>query len=337
MTSEALDLYDIALLLNFERATTEPRFRHAKLVDIASASTPFETIQIRDPPTWDTTQRKHKDGFVFETVEPRSAKARALPDLPTTMLCTPIPANLRDLTSKRLETIFWQARNHDTCYQCIRLLQHFFELFPTDVPVRVRTAKGKEFTTPAFAREILKLTLEAPERLTLSCFLPKGPFYTHGESPTMKHGVLSFRSPDDEDNDSDSVVLDLSSLQFGDAGRGTGGTFVLEEHDVFMARLGAGRGIATGYTLDMRAHLVQIREEAEDRWLIEVAKRAKARWDKRGSEIWCGHCGAPNPALKRCAACHEIGYCNAEHQKAAWVYHKKWCVGAKKKTGEKSS
>jgi hypothetical protein len=34
-TEEVLDLYDIAVLLNYERNTTEPRFRHTKLREVA--------------------------------------------------------------------------------------------------------------------------------------------------------------------------------------------------------------------------------------------------------------------------------------------------------------
>jgi hypothetical protein len=36
MASKPLDLHEIATLLNYERYTTEPRFRYAKLREIAS-------------------------------------------------------------------------------------------------------------------------------------------------------------------------------------------------------------------------------------------------------------------------------------------------------------
>jgi hypothetical protein len=36
---ELLDLYDIAVLLNYERNITEPRFRHTKLREVAYPGT----------------------------------------------------------------------------------------------------------------------------------------------------------------------------------------------------------------------------------------------------------------------------------------------------------
>jgi hypothetical protein len=36
-SEEVLDLYDIAVLLNYERVTTEPRFRYTRLREVAFA------------------------------------------------------------------------------------------------------------------------------------------------------------------------------------------------------------------------------------------------------------------------------------------------------------
>lgn len=32
----------------------------------------------------------------------------------------------------------------------------------------------------------------------------------------------------------------------------------------------------------------------DDEFIQDVAKSAKARWDKHATENWCGHCGAPS-------------------------------------------
>jgi hypothetical protein len=42
---EVLHLHDISLLLNYERASTDPKFQHAKLMDIAAdGDTPFSIL-----------------------------------------------------------------------------------------------------------------------------------------------------------------------------------------------------------------------------------------------------------------------------------------------------
>lgn len=39
----------------------------------------------------------------------------------------------------------------------------------------------------------------------------------------------------------------------------------------------------------------------------------------------CGYCGLVNEKLKKCTACRQIGYCDAECQKKHWPQHKKQC------------
>ncbi|KAK0232705.1 hypothetical protein IW262DRAFT_1326278 [Armillaria fumosa] len=63
------------------------------------------------------------------------------------MLPTPIPFNLAHLSSKELETIYWQARNHDACYKSVTLLQYFFEYYPLETNIRIRTSAGANYIT----------------------------------------------------------------------------------------------------------------------------------------------------------------------------------------------
>ena len=125
-----------------------------------------------------------------------------------------------------------------------------------------------------------------------------------------------------------SAVLDLASMQFGEAGRGrkSKGTFALESLDHFYDRL---ETIAGGCDSSKTKTSHRILDSPDSEWLEKVAKRAKARWDARDTDPWCGHCGAPSLAgikLKKCGLCR-VHYCNAAHQKAAWPFHKRFCTG----------
>lgn len=226
-----LDLYDIALLLNYERASTEPRFRHTKLREVADDTTDFQTIRMLTP-EWGQAVVP-KTGFVFDRARKKSAKYQdEEPDLPTTMLPTPIPLKLRNLTPKQLETYYWQVRNHDGCFRTVTLFQLFIDLFPHDTRIRVRTVEKKGspvvYTTFANERWIMEMDLIQPTSLSLSCVLPDNMTYITGAQEAMVHAVLGFASRGGPGNV--DTILDLASLQFGDVGRGYKGQglFVLE-------------------------------------------------------------------------------------------------------------
>ncbi|KAJ6531685.1 hypothetical protein DFH09DRAFT_1183063 [Mycena vulgaris] len=317
-----LDLYSIALLLNYERATTEPRFRHVKLCDIATASSGFANETIQDVvPEW-MSHTAPKAGFIFEKELPEFSMAPDEPDLPSNMLASPIPANLRNLTAKELETIFWQARGHNGCYKSVSLLQHFFDLYPLDAP-RVRTSAGTDHLTSVSSRVILEMELVKPTLLTVA-HVKNGGTYMTGWGDTMMHVVMAFAK-----DGKIATVLDLASMQFGDAGRGLGGrsTFALESMEDFYDRADI---IARGAVIANTKMCARIDPSPDDVWLKQIAKRVKARWEQRDQKAWCGHCGAPGDALQRCSLCHKDSYCDAAHQTAAWPFHKRFCAGKKR-------
>ncbi|KAJ6509693.1 hypothetical protein DFH09DRAFT_1183049 [Mycena vulgaris] len=319
-----LDLYSISLLLNYERATTEPRFRHAKLCDIATASSGFATAIQNIVPDW-MSHTGPKAGFIFEKGLPEFSMAPDEPDLPSNMLPSPIPAKLNNLTAKELETIFWQARGHDGCYKSVTLLQHLFDLYPPDAPLRVRTSAGADYLTSVSTRVILEMELFKPRLLTVA-HVKNGGTYITGSEDTMMHAVVGFAKSKDGNIE---TVLDLASMQFGDAGRGLGGrsTFALESLDAFYDRV---ETIARGADTENARTSARIGPCPDDVWLKQVAKRVKARWEQRDQKAWCGHCGASGDALQRCSLCHEDSYCDAAHQTAAWPFHKRFCAGKKR-------
>ncbi|KAJ6501577.1 hypothetical protein C8R47DRAFT_1107920 [Mycena vitilis] len=331
-----LDLYSIALLLNYESASADIRFRNTKLWDFASGSTPFAVTDDEKVagylPEWTAYSGPGtKDGFIFSR-DPAGATG---PDLPSTMLPSRVPAHLKHLTQKQLETIFWQARGHDGCYRSVALLDHFFKLVSPDISVSVRIPNGQSFVVPAASRVILELKLVQPKRMTVSIIQGVGgAIHINGDEGTMDHAVVGFPAPASTSYILDvrdiSTVLDLSSLQFGDAGRGVRGrsTFVLESLDAFNKRV---ENIARG-ALNHKISLAFRKGPPPniDEWIRAAAGRAKERWEARDTKPWCGHCGAPSETLRKCTSCQRESYCDEAHQFAAWPFHKHFCSGNKK-------
>jgi MYND finger len=318
MTDDVLDLHELAVLLNYERASTEPRFRYAKLREVSSSVPPyFQTARLQSGEGW-SSSRRNKVGYIFDIKQPANAQ-RDIRDTVSNMLPDPVPQNLQTLSTRGLETIYWQARGHDGCYKTVALLQHFFDLYPDNQPLRIRTATGRDIVTYVANRVILEFILDDPKICTLSTVMPRGESYLSGVQDTMFHAVVEFSGLDEEN---ESTVLDLSSMQFGEDGRGDGGngTFVLESLDKFHDRI---EKISNGCDTSKTKTSPRIGPSADDNWLKSVAARTKIRWENREKEPWCGFCGAP--ASNKCVGCGQAYYCGKTHQKSAWRFHKNFC------------
>jgi MYND finger len=319
-----LELHDISLLLNYERASTEPRFRHTKLREVTTNQ--FSTIRFLSP-EWEQVSTRPKIGFVFDRIKQTTKSSRDEPDLPSNMLPRTVPATLSHLSAKELETYYWQARNHDGCFTTVTLFQHFIDLFPESTQILVRRVdkdKALVYSTLASDRLILEMDLHEPRTVSMSAVLPDNMTYLTGDDPTMVHAVLGFGPPDS----SIDTILDLASLQFGDVGRGNKGRslFVLESISQYTNRL---EKFAKSSNFNDPKLSQRIRGTPRDDWLRAVAQSAKERWEKRATVPWCGHCGAPplrdRRDLKKCSKCKAAWYCDADHQIAAWTFHKHFC------------
>jgi hypothetical protein len=324
MDSEhVLDLYDVAVLLNYERSTTEPRLRHTKLREVAFPGTQPQTVVLDSP----VKQGWNNNPCTWIILDRQQLDTPNAPDLPTDLLRQDERKD-NALSNEQLETLFHQARNHDGCYPAISLLQIFFGLFSAETKLRVRHAcyskqPGISYTTTISRRVIIEESFRSPKFTTAICVLPDHSMYVSGHEPQMKHAVVGF-SP--HDSDTVQSFLDLSSMQFGDIGRGPGPKgkqlFALDTPEEFAMRFSK---LAKGTDPSKSQRNLAISGTPADDWLEEVAIRTKKRWDNRADEKWCGHCGAPG-AKSKCAGCGEAYYCGKDHQKMAWGFHKAYCA-----------
>lgn len=120
--SQTLDLVHIALLLTFERTSTDPRFRGSKLHEVilpghASTQVPLP-VKVKENETF----------IAFDFDPPEDANTITEPDtplnnIPARGLRPNNPLALRSATTKQLETYFHRSRCHDMCFICVLLLQ----------------------------------------------------------------------------------------------------------------------------------------------------------------------------------------------------------------------
>ncbi|KAL1746712.1 hypothetical protein HDZ31DRAFT_61908 [Schizophyllum fasciatum] len=366
MLKETLDLYDIALLLNYERLATNRRFRGAKLLDVARDGGPFTDERIK--PHWDRTGYFEKTAaaqitpgqpsfeFVSKLDEPRHGVSllfhlnhanrdpEADDESSANILATAVqrdvasgatspPFRFSDLqlSDRERETLFHQSRDVGASESAVRLLQHFFSLYPADTLLRIRSydRSEPEYITTISHRLVLPYVLRGLRMHTISSFLSHdSPVCTSpGQDGRARHTVLTFgNAPARWDNI--RTVVHLTSLEFGDAGRGVKGkgTFVLEPIQAYDARL---ERVAEANELLMEEIMPELPPpseggEEEEAHLKALAARVKRRWDKRVAEPWCGHCGAPEPKVQA-KCCSSARYCNREHQVSAWPFHKMFC------------
>lgn len=202
-----------------------------------------------------------------------------------------------------------------------RILQLILERHPYDYPLRVRAADGVDFMSTVSNRRIRKYDLGDPARLTFIVTLSQSSVHTTGNFNPSKHGVITFVEAYPVGAPK-TAILDMTSMQFGDAGRGFGnkGIFVLESLEAYELRL---KSFAKSFKMyeNIATGISPWKEDGIEEWLGDVAVRVKARWDARATSRWCAHCGAP--AEKKC--CGTVYYCDRPHQVASRPFHKHFC------------
>ncbi|KAL1757495.1 hypothetical protein FB107DRAFT_289267 [Schizophyllum commune] len=358
---ETLDLYDIALLLNYERVAAEPRLCGHRLLDVAYDGQPFADDRLAAH--WDRTAYHEATApaqkatgepnfeFVSKLDEPRHGVSLLFSEEAASMKDQDSPANLTasdeqraaaasladppfrfsdlQLSERDRETLFYQSRSINASNAAVRLVQYFFALYPSDTHLRVRTydRTDPEYTTTISHRVVLQYVLRGLRMHTIASFLQDDStvYHTPGQDGRARHSVLTFgNAPARWDNI--RTVLNLASLEFGDAGRGVKGkgTFVLEPIKAYDARLDKVAEANELLMEEITVELPPLEKGDEEEHLKAIAAKVKGRWDRRAKEPWCGHCGAPGPKVQA-KCCSSARYCSRDHQVAAWPFHKMYC------------
>lgn len=116
----------------------------------------------------------------------------------------------------------------------------------------------------------------------------------------MLHAVYAIGAPGG--GDMVTHTLDLTSMQFGEFGRGYAKeTFRLGTYDEMhdgLERFCGGAELAKG----MSQKIGSSGDPKWDRWMEQIARKVRQRWDKRETVKWCDYCGKPDPK-SRCGIC----------------------------------
>lgn len=127
---DPIPLRTIAVLLNYERTTTDPRFVGRQLVDYIptkySKESPYHILNPRKGEATKnlskTVRSRHEFVFSMRKNVPTNVPARTTCEIGPN--CTEA---VRNLPPKRLEIIFQETRNLDGCLRAIRIYDKFVE------------------------------------------------------------------------------------------------------------------------------------------------------------------------------------------------------------------
>jgi len=120
----------------------------------------------------------------------------------------------------------------------------------------------------------------------------------------------------------DLIVVDMSRMQYGEAGRGKyGETYyfgMLKDWCQSMSKI-CGK-------LEEQKRSSFMQELDDERWEV-CARKVWKRWEKRDVEFWCEYCGKPTSEEIKCAQCKDkaVTYCCKEHLKSGWKLHLHTC------------
>jgi MYND finger len=171
--------------------------------------------------------------------------------------------------------------------------------------------------------QIFEYKVKGPKFHTITSIPSKPLTLCTGNKEGENHSVLGFPHPDKPE---EYLVVDMTRVQYGIAGRGIyGETYFLGTLDTYVSSMGkfceglidVGHGASY---MEMESGETKAR-------LIRCAKRVWERWQNREKEGWCEYCGKGGPNLMKCGGCKKVAiwYCCKEHQVAGWKLHKHTC------------
>jgi hypothetical protein len=325
---EPIPLRTLTTLLNYERCRSDPRFQGIKLLHSTFAD-PTLTNQLSpemrqlllgsQPPS---VKQIHLHAF-----GPDSDNFTATLSSYDAFHPTAGPT-VRSLTFAQRELIYHESRDHDGCYKALALYQHFLDLCPVGQKLSIQIKNEEPVLVDRYPRSILEFKMKGPKQITISTGLPTAGTIVIGSEQESLHSVLAFPRPGSKFCD---FVVDMTRMQFGEAGRGTfGEPYFLGSTDAFMDIM---KNVCDEVEeLGIGASHVGMSEHTEV--LNACAERVWDRWQNREKEGWCDYCGVGSAErrLLDCSACKKVKvrYCCKEHQKAGWKLHKFTCEKNKK-------
>lgn len=111
-----LDLHSLAVLTVYEATAYEPRFRHAKLLEITDTARFASVAHLYGDPAfanWCSRKDVVRRGYLFETPGERAV---GQPDAPANMIqanfVKGVHPSIVGLSEKEKEAVFYQARMH---------------------------------------------------------------------------------------------------------------------------------------------------------------------------------------------------------------------------------
>lgn len=322
MAPDPIPLRTLTVLLNYERSTTDPRFKdtqlacsthsHPSLINTIKPELKRAILDQKPP----TIQQTKLHMFV------PNGKDVAVTEYPslTCSISADAEPEVHALTSAEREIIYHESHDHDGCYKAIALFQHFFEICPPDQMLFVQIKGEEPVLIPTAPRIIMEFTMTGPKLLSITTVLPEGPSVVTGSENKSPHSVMGFGKPGSDQVD---YVVDMTSMQWGEAGRGRyGEPYFLGDVDEFEKSM---RRVCDELALDSTAGEVAPSEHTA--LLKECAQRVMERWNNRETEGWCVYCGKGGPSLLRCTGCklNRVWYCCKEHQVSDWKLHKHTC------------
>lgn len=129
----------------------------------------------------------------------------------------------KTLSFAQREYIYQESRGHDGCYKAIALYQAFFDLCPANQQLSIQIKKEDPALVSPFLRQIMEFKLQGP-KLTVIATGMKGidgaKTVITGLEQESLHSVLGFS---DSGSSNVDYVVDMTRMQFGNAGRGSFG------------------------------------------------------------------------------------------------------------------
>ncbi|XMA09495.1 hypothetical protein WAI453_002286 [Rhynchosporium graminicola] len=367
---EPIPLRAITLLINYERMISDPRYKGLKLGGTSRGDPQMITGVMKIAPRiWDnepeSVKRRTVHIFAPELENPKSDTVDTADTTDTTDSKTPpaacdihssASAGVIALSPAERDLIFHETRAHDGCYNATGMYQDFFALCPPGQEISIQVGNETPVSIDVSRRVILEYTLHEPKHNILSliehpstCTSPESYTWTSsGASPSENHCVMAFfpsqhlvpssgyfkPSSKPSKKLENAMIIDMTRLQYGDAGFGTYG------ENYFLGSYGDYSESMKGICGELKLKSIvgrtagRLNDPDNQARVKTCARRAWERWMEREKEGWCEYCGRGGKELMMCGACkgRKVWYCCEEHAKKGWKLHKLTCesVGEKK-------